>query len=393
MSLISKKVFIKTFGCAQNTADSERIKAFYWQKGYKETEDWKEANLAIINTCVIRESAENRVYGLINNIHRYNQKTNALSLRDTRLPEGQVSLKKGNSKKIKIVVTGCLAGLAHRNDKKLKELEKKFPMVSEFLPIEKIGLKIEPIRNKKNAALIPISFGCNNFCSYCIVPFAKGKEISRDFDEILREIDKAIENCFKEIVLIGQNVNSYGADLNPSKSPFDLKGDFYVSMGKKRFKSLFPKLLTEVAKKDLDKISFISSNPWDFSDDLIETIAKNKNIDRLIHLPFQAGDDEILKKMNRGYTSKEYLDLVKKIKIKVPDIRFSTDIIIGFPTEDEKAFQNTVKICEKVGFEIAYLNKYSPRSGTVSAKLYKDEITRAEKKRRWKILNDLVNKK
>lgn len=369
MSPISKKVFIKTFGCAQNTADSERIKAFYWQKGYKETEDWKEANLAIINTCVIRESAENRVYGLINNIHRWNKSAYA----------------KATARQVKIVITGCLAGLAHRNSKKLRELEKKFPMVSEFLPIEKIGLKIEPIRNKKNAALIPISFGCNNFCSYCIVPFAKGKEISRDFEEILKEIDKAIENGFKEIVLIGQNVNSYGADFAGD--------DNVVSMGKKRFKSLFPKLLAEVAKKDLEKISFISSNPWDFSDDLIETIAKNKNIDRLIHLPFQAGDDEILKKMNRGYTSKEYLDLVKKIKTKVPDIRFSTDIIIGFPTEDEKAFQNTVKICKKVGFEIAYLNKYSPRSGTVSAKLYEDEITRAEKKRRWKILNDLVNKK
>lgn len=359
---VSKKIFVRTFGCAQNTADSERIKAFYWNKGYTETDNWKEANLVVINTCIIRESAENRVYGLINNVSKFN-------------------------KKIKIIVTGCLAGLAHRDKtgKKLRELKKKFPMVSEFLPIEKIGLDIEPIRNKKNAALIPISFGCNNFCSYCIVPFAKGSETSRKMGDILKEVDKAIENGFKEIVLIGQNVNSYGAD-------FATDADI-VSMGKKRFKSLFPKLLTEVVKKDLNKISFVSSNPWDFSDELIEVISKNKNIDRLIHLPFQAGDDEILKKMNRGYTSKEYLNLVEKIKSKIPDIKFSTDIIIGFPTEDEKAFQNTVDICKKVGFEIAYLNKYSPRSGTISAKLYKDEISRDEKKRRWKILNELVNKK
>lgn len=166
-----------------------------------------------------------------------------------------------------------------------------------------------------------------------------------------------------------------------------------VNMGKKRIKSAFPKLLEEVAKKPLEKISFVSSNPWDFSDELIEVIAKYPNIDRLLHLPFQSGDDEILRKMNRGYTQKEYLELVKKIKKKVEGVRFSTDIIIGFPGEDEKAFENTVKVCREVGFEIAYINKYSPRKGTVSAKLYPDDVPMAEKKRRWKILNDLVNKK
>jgi tRNA-2-methylthio-N6-dimethylallyladenosine synthase len=166
-----------------------------------------------------------------------------------------------------------------------------------------------------------------------------------------------------------------------------------VNMGKKRIKSLFPKLLEEVAKKNLKKISFISSNPWDFSDELIEVIAKYKNIDRLVHLPLQSGDDEVLKRMNRGYSRKEYLDLVKKIKKKIPEVKFSTDIIIGFPGEDEKAFQNTIDVCKKVNFEIAYLNKYSPRRGTVSAKLYKDEIPMSEKKRRWKILDELINRK
>jgi tRNA-2-methylthio-N6-dimethylallyladenosine synthase len=148
-----------------------------------------------------------------------------------------------------------------------------------------------------------------------------------------------------------------------------------------------------VAKKDLKKVSFISSNPWDFSDELINVIAKYPNIDRLLHLPFQSGDDEILKRMNRGYNKKEYLDLVKRIRKEIPEVRFSTDIIIGFPGEDEKAFQNTVDVCKKVGFEIAYLNKYSPRRGTVSAKLYQDDIPMGEKKRRWNILNNLVNQK
>ena len=366
------KFFIKTFGCIQNTADSERIKAFYWNKGYKEIDDWRESDLVIINTCIVRESAENRVYGLINEIDKYNRN----KIYDLGF--------KNKTKKIKIIVTGCLAGLANKDKsgKKLAQLKRDFPEVSEFLPIEKISYKIDPIRDKKTVALIPISFGCSNFCSYCIVPFARGPELSRSMKEILKEVDEVIKNGFNEVLLIGQNVNSYGADFND---------DTEVSMGKKRFKSSFHKLLEEVAKKDLQKISFVSSNPWDFSDELIEVIAKYPNIDRLLHLPIQSGDDEILKKMNRGYSGKEYLDLVKKIRSKISDVRFSTDIIIGFPGEDEKAFQNTVDLCKKAKFEIAYLNKYSPRKGTVSAKLYKDEIPQSEKKRRWQLLNKLIN--
>jgi len=342
------KIYLKTFGCAQNEADSERVKAFFTQKGDVFVEDWKEANKVIINSCVIRESAENRVYGLIDKVKKFNPK-------------------------IKIILTGCLVPIS----------KKKIKGVDQMLPIKEISFDLEPLRNKKRAALITISSGCNNFCSYCIVPYSRGKEISRKMEEILKEVDEAIERGFEEVVLIGQNVNSYGADFNEES---------VVNMGKKRIKSAFPKLLEEVAKKNLKKVSFVSSNPWDFSDDLIDTIAKCKNIDRLLHLPFQAGDDEILKKMNRGYTKKEYLDLVAKIRKKIPEVRFSTDIIIGFPGEDEKAFQNTVDVCKKVNFEIAYLNKYSPRRGTVSAKLYKDEIPMNEKKRRWVILNELVNK-
>lgn len=360
-----KKIFIKTFGCIQNTSDSEKIKTFYLNKGFNETDGWKKADLVIINTCIVRESAENRAYGLINEINKLNKKEN---------------------RKIKIIVTGCLSGLANKDEsgKKIRQLKRDFPTVSKFTPIEELTLESKPLREDKETALITISFGCSNFCSYCIVPFARGPEKSRKMEEILNEIDEVIEKGFKKIMLIGQNVNSYGSDLTKST---------LVSMGKKRFKSLFPQLLEEVAKKNLEKISFVSSNPWDFSDELIETIAKYKNIDRLLHLPIQSGDDNVLKKMNRGYTSKEYLDLVKKIRSKVKGVSFSTDIIIGFAGEDEKAFQNTVEVCKQANFEIGYLNKYSPRKGTVSANLYKDEIAQSEKKRRWKILNDLINKK
>lgn len=327
-----KKIFVKTFGCAQNEADSERIKAFYFEKGDKLVDKWQDADVVVINSCVIRESAENRVYGLIKNIS-------------------------DKKPKIKIVLTGCLVPIS----------KNKIKGVDKMMPISEISFQLEPLRNKKKAAFIPISSGCDNFCSYCIVPYSRGREVSRKKEEILVEVDRAIQRGFSEVILIGQNVNSY----QPS----------------------FPKLLAEVASKKLTKISFVSSNPWDFSDELIDTIAKHKNIDRLIHLPFQSGDDEILKKMNRNYTRKTYLELVAKIRKKIPEIRFSTDIIIGFPGEDEKAFQNTVKVCKKVGFEIAYLNKYSPRRGTVSAKLFKDDVPMSEKKRRWNILNELVNKR
>ena len=330
-----KRFYLKTFGCVQNTADSEKIKAYFWDKGYTSTDDWKAAEVVVINSCIVRESAENRVYGLINIITNY-------KLLITNL-------------KPKIIVTGCLAGIKN-----------KIKGVDEVWPISKFD-NWAPLRDKKGTALIPISSGCNNYCSYCIVPKARGKEKSRDYNIILTEVDKAIKEGFKEVVLIGQNVNSY----QPS----------------------FPKLLESVAKKPINKVSFISSNPWDFSDELIKVIAKYSNIDRLIHLPFQSGDNKILKKMNRRYTQKEYLDLIKKIKKYIPDVRFSTDIIVGFPGEDEKAFQKTVEVCKKVNFEIAYINKYSPRKGTLSVKLYPNDIPQSEKKRRWRILNELVNKK
>ena len=345
----NKKVYIKTFGCAQNTADSERIKAFYWENGFEETDIWEESNEVVINTCIVRESAENRAWGLINKIKR-------------------------SQFKPRVVVTGCVVGAYGSKDIK---------GVDEWARIDKF-LVWEPIRKSKQAALISISTGCNNHCSFCIVPKARGKEISKTMSVVLAEVDKAVENGFKEIVLIGQNVNSYGSDFGTES---------WVHMGKKRIMSMFPQLLDEVAKRELNKISFVSSNPWDFSDELIEAIAKHPNIDRLLHLPFQSGNDEILKKMNRAYTKKDYLDLVKNIKSKIPDVKFSTDIIIGFPGETDEMFEDTVDVCKQVGFDIAYINKYSPRSGTVSAKMMANDIPMSVKKERWVILEELVNNK
>lgn len=354
MLTTTKKVFIKTFGCAQNTADSERIKAYYWEKGFLDTDRWQDANEVVINTCIVRESAENRAWGLINNIRNKNLKN--------------------KNNKIKVVVTGCVVGAYGQKDIK---------GVDEWTKIDKF-LVWEPIRSKRKAALISISTGCNNHCSFCIVPKARGKEVSKTMGAVLAEVDRAIEAGFKEVVLIGQNVNSYGSDFGANT---------WVHMGKKRIVSLFPELLENVAKRKIDKVSFVSSNPWDFSDELIETIAKFPNIDRLLHLPFQSGNNEILKRMNRAYTKQEYIDLVNKIKSKVDGAKFSTDIIVGFPGETEEMFEDTVDVCKKVGFEIAYINKYSPRLGTVSAKIMTNDIPISVKKKRWEILEELVNQK
>ncbi len=378
---MSKTFFVKTYGCAQNTADSERIKAHYHQLGFTQTQNWKKADTVIINTCIVRESAENRAYGFLNKVDQF---------RSSSTPQ--------------IVVTGCLVGSAIRQKNKkgvskLKKLKEKFPSVDKFLPIEKINFNIAPLRDKKESALIPISSGCNNFCSYCIVPFARGPEISRPFDQIISESKKAIKKGFDHLTLVGQNVNSYGSDLVKKSETYILPSGQKVkpvlvkSMGRARIPTLFPYLLDTVANLPGTKlVSFVSSNPWDFSDRLIETMAKNPNINRLLHLPIQSGDDQILKKMNRGYTVQEYINLVKKIRKAVPKIKISTDILIGFPGEDEKSFQNTLDLCQKIGFHKAYLNKYSPRSGTISKKLYQDKIPQKEKRRRWQILDQLINR-
>ncbi len=374
--------FIQTFGCIQNQSDSERVKAYYTEQGLKEAGTWQKADVVVINTCIVRESAENRAYGLINNIDIYRKET---------------------GKNIKIVVTGCLPGVAHhvvnkeQRLKKIEELYKKFPQVQEFLPIKNISFELDPLRDKKRAGMVTISTGCNNFCSFCIVPMARGKEISRPFEEVLAEVEAILASGFEEIVLIGQNVNSYGSDLVQLGQEYILPDGNKVlpvivrNMGKPRIPTLFPYLLEMVAKKPFKKVGFVSSNPWDFSDELIDVIARNKNIDRVIHLPVQSGDDGMLLKMKRAYTAADYLALVKKIREKVEGVEFTTDVIIGFSGETEEQFQNTVTLCKEVGYKMVYLNKYSPRKGTFSAHNFPDDVPSDVKHERWKRADIEIN--
>lgn len=369
------KYFLVTFGCAANEADSERIVASYEARGFTQATKMIEADHVVINTCMVRESAENRVYGLVNNLAKL----------------------KNENCKLKIVLTGCMVGMAIRDKtgKMLKVLKERIPQVDEFLPIEEVGFDYIPIRTDKHKALVPISNGCNNFCTFCIVPFTRGREISRPFKEIVDEVKKLAKDGYKEILLIGQNVNSYGADLltHSDKDVEGLKPTYVKHLGRYRIPTLFPYLLETLCKVDgIEKIDFISSNPWDFSDDLIATIAKNKKITRSIHLPVQSGDNDVLKRMNRWYTVEEYLNLVAKLKSKIKNAKLSTDIIVGFPGETKEQFQNTVDLCKKVGFYKAYLAIYSDRPLTASHKAFNDDVPYKEKKRRWRILEKLINK-
>jgi tRNA-2-methylthio-N6-dimethylallyladenosine synthase len=374
------KFFIRTFGCQQNIADSERIASYYEARNYFQTENEEDADIIIINTCMIRAMAEERVYGYIRNLR-----------------------KKKSAEEQEIILTGCIVGAAARetDGEMKKKLTKRIPDV-QLLPIEEVGFEYSQKRKNKKHAWVVISNGCNNYCTFCIVPFARGKEISRPFEDILNEIETLIKDGYTSITLLGQNVNSYGADLilkSDDQKSFQLPNSSTIKpvmvnhLGRKRIPTLFPFLLEEVAKlKKLKSVSFISSNPWDFSDELIKVIAKYKNIDRLLHLPVQSGSTKIIKAMNRWYTREDYIKLVKKIKKAIPEIQLATDIIVGFPGETEKDFQDTINLAQQVNFVKVFAACYSPRPGTSATKNLIDNIPWAEKKRRYHILNELINK-
>ncbi len=424
------KYFIKTFGCQQNVADSERIASVLENRGMQETKNMSHANYIVINTCMVRRSAEDRVYGMVQNLGKI--KKNKLS---RNIP-------------YKIIVTGCLVGMAYRDKtgEYLNKIRSRMPEVDEFMPIEEVGFDNQPVRQDSINAWVPISNGCNNFCTFCIVPFTRGREISRSLEQVLKECRELKEKGYKTITLLGQNVNSYGADLllgennvqvmrdidktyfqtpsvilthqrlkkdlgRQSKRPIidgsrffanaqndsssvksTVKPTYVKHLGRYRIPTLFPYLLQEVANLGFQKVDFISSNPWDFSDELIETIAKCQNITRTIHLPVQSGDNTVLKRMNRWYTAEEYLKTVQKLKDRIPDIKFTTDIIVGFCGESEEEFENTVKLTKMVDFEKAYISIYSQRPMTAASKLFPDDVPHAVKKARWLLLDSLINR-
>lgn len=378
---MAEKYFIKTFGCQQNVADSERIESFYQSRGLVPAVTFEDADVLILNTCVIRDRAEEKVYGMIKSLR-------------TQLKD----------KAPRMVVTGCLIGAAARvpGGAMMKRLTSRLPDV-EFLPLEEVGFEYAPKRAEGKMASIVISNGCNNYCAFCIVPFSRGKERSRPFAEIIEETKKAVADGYEEIVLLGQNVNSYGSDFLQEKIK---SGDRYVlpdgesvkptmvkHLGRHRIPTLFPQLLEKVAQiPGVKKLSFLSSNPWDFSDELIDVMAKHENINRTLHLPVQSGSDVVLKRMNRWYTREEYLDLIERIRTKIPEIIFTTDIIVGFPGETREQFEESISLVKQVDFAKTFIAWYSPRPGTSATKTLPDDIPIEEKQKRFHELDKVAFK-
>ena len=351
--------FIVTFGCQMNKADSEKIAAAFQLQGYRPASSAKNADVVVINTCSVRQSAEDRVLGLVHQLSRY-------------------------SPKPKIILTGCMLRYT------LYRLRRLLPAVDEFVPLQKLTRQVkEPLRQDKKHAWVPIMRGCNNFCTYCVVPYARGREVSRPFEEVVCEVRQLVRRGYSQVTLLGQNVNSYH-----KYAPIKVKDPTLkklVARLEKTYPTPFALLLAVLNEiKGLKKIKFLTSNPQDMTDDIIQAL-KLPKVDRYLHLPVQSGDDQILKKMNRKYTAAQYLQLIKKIRRAVPDIKIGTDIIVGFPGETPEQFENTVKLCKKANFSVAYIAKYSPRPGTAAYHL-KDDVPPAEKKRRWQILENLINK-
>lgn len=319
---------IITFGCQMNKSDSERIATNLEKDGCKPASKMEEADLVVVNMCSVRQPATDRVFGV-------GQKLAKLKIQNSNL---------------KTVLTGCIL----KKDKiKFREI---FDEIWE-----------NPEKCSISSKFIPISNGCDNFCAYCVVPYTRGRLVCRNHEEILNEIKNATQAGIKEIWLLGENVNRYQSDdINFAKllkMADDITGNF--------------------------KIRFMSPNPANFTDELIEAMAKYKKVAHYLNLPLQSGDNEILKRMNRPYTAEQYIKLVKKIREKIPDINLSTDVIVGFPGETKKQFENTVKMFKNIKFNIAYISKYSPRQGTAAFRL-KDDVPIKEKKRREKTLMSMM---
>ncbi len=346
------RYFIITYGCQANKADSERIERRLQDMGHTKTSQIDKANLVVINACSVRQSAMDRVYAKIN---RYSAQGRSAS---------------GGKK---IILAGCVLP---RDKNKLKN------KVSEFWHPDNY-FECSPIYSDKKSAYVPIMTGCDNFCAYCAVPYTRGRERSRPADEIIKEVKNLIKKGCKEIWLLGQNVNSYRGTGKNSSAEALAKADYLN----------FPQLLKALnALRGNFRIRFLTSHPKDMSEELIKIIAGCEKVSKEIHLPLQSGDNVILKKMNRKYTASHYKNLIKKIRKYIPAAKISTDIIVGFPGETKKQFQNTIKLAEKIKFDKAYVAKYSPRPATAAFKL-KDNVPLEEKKRRWQILNRLINKK
>ncbi len=367
-----KTYSILTYGCQMNVHDSENIKGIMEDLGYNEEENYEKADVIILNTCAIRENAHNKVVGILGRIKKLKEDNpNIITIIGGCMPqeEGISNMLKDKYKWVDIVLgTHNIYDIPTLLDNVTKEKKQNIEVYS----IEGDIIENLPVKRDSNyKAWVNIQYGCDKFCSYCIVPYTRGKQRSRLPKDILKEINSLKEKGYKEVTLLGQNVNAYGKDL-----------DINYTMSN---------LLEDAAKTGIDRIRFVTSHPWDFSSDMIDTIAKYDNIMPYIHLPIQSGSDNILKKMNRRYTIEEYKKLFYELKSKIKNVSITTDIIVGFPNETEEDFQKTLDIYNELKYDLAYTFIYSPREGTPASKM-EDSVPLEEKEERLQRLNKIVNK-
>lgn len=368
---IDKKYFIKTYGCQMNEHDSENISAILEEMSFTKTDDIEEADLIILNTCAIRENAHDKVFGLLGRIkHMKTIKPVVVGLGGCMAQEEAIVdtiLKKYRWLDF-VFGTHNLFNLPNIIEKTYNSDSQQIEVFScEGQIIENIPVK----RENKYKAWVNIMYGCDKFCTYCIVPYTRGKQRSRMPFHIICEVQKLVSDGYKEVTLLGQNVNAYGKDL-----------DIDYTMAN---------LLEDVAKTGIDRIRFVTSHPWDFTDEMIDVISKHENIMPYIHLPIQSGSDKILKLMGRRYTKDEYLNLFNKLKAKIPHVAITTDIIVGFPNETTEDFNETLDVVNKCQFDSAFTFIFSSRIGTPASKM-EDNIPLTLKEERLKELNNLINK-
>ena len=367
-----KTFYLKTYGCQMNERDSETLVAMLKQLGFEEVEDYKKADFLLLNTCSIRENAHNKAFGMLGRFkHLKETKPDiVIGLCGCMAQETGVCEELLKNYKFVNLVFGThnldklpeLVDKAFENDERQIEVFSREQDLVEELPV---------IRSNKYKAYVNIIYGCDKFCTYCIVPYTRGRERSRKKEDILKEVDSLVKDGYKEITILGQNVNAYGKDL------YD---DYFMG-----------ELLEDIAKTKIPRIRFMTSHPWDFTDKMIDVIAKYDNIMPSVHLPVQSGSNKILKLMGRRYTKESYLELFNKIKNKIPGVTISTDIIVGFPGEEEEDFQETIDLVNYCEYDNAFTFIYSEREGTPACRL-KEVIPMEVREDRLQRLNEVVNK-
>ncbi len=367
----NKTYFVKTYGCQMNEHDSENIRAILEDLGFRPSDDIYDSDLVILNTCAIRENAHNKVFGLLGRI-KHNKESRDVIVGFCGCMAQEEHVVNLIEKKYKYIDFVFGTHNIHKLPTILKTVMEKNERVIEVYNRPTEILEDIPVKRDSNIkAWVNIMLGCDKFCTYCIVPYTRGTQRSRNKDDIINEIIKLKNEGYKEVTLLGQNVNAYGKDLNIDYKMADL--------------------LEDAAKTGIERIRFVTSHPWDFEDKMIDVISKYPNIMPYIHLPLQSGSDRILKLMGRRYTRAEYITLFNKIKEKVKNVSITTDIIVGFPGETEEDFEETLSLVNECKFDSAFTFIFSPREGTPASKM-EDKVTIEEKENRLHRLNELVNK-